>query len=50
MRWLDSITDSLDINLSKPQKIVKDRGAWSLQKAEEPAVHGASKSCTRLSN
>ena len=28
MRWLDSITDSMDMNLSKLQKIVKDRGAW----------------------
>ena len=28
MRWLDSITDSLDMNLSKLQEIVEDRGAW----------------------
>ena len=28
MRWLDSITDSMDMNLNKLQKIVKDRGAW----------------------
>ena len=28
MRWLDSITDSVDMNLSKPQEIVKDREAW----------------------
>ena len=28
MRWLDSITDSMDMNLSKLQKIVEDRGAW----------------------
>ena len=34
MRWLDGITDSMDMSLSKPQKIVKDRGAW------HPAVHG----------
>ena len=27
MRWLDSVTDSMDMNLSKPQKTVKDRGA-----------------------
>ena len=44
MRWLDGITDSVDMNLSKLQEIVKDRGAW------RAAVHGASKSCTRLSN
>ena len=31
MRWLDSITDSLDMNLSKLQKIVEDRGAGMLQ-------------------
>ena len=34
MRWLDSITDSMDMNLSKPQEIVKDRGTW------RAAVHG----------
>ena len=28
MRWLDSITDSMDMNLSKLQEIVKERGAW----------------------
>jgi len=28
MKWLDSITDSMDLNLSKFQEIVKDRGAW----------------------
>ena len=28
MRWLDSITDSIDMNLSKLQEIVEDRGAW----------------------
>ena len=38
MRWLDSITDSMVMNLSKLQEIVKDRGAW-------PAVvHGVAKS------
>jgi len=42
MRWLDSITDLMDINLSKLQKIVKDREAWSA------AVHGVTK--TRLKN
>ena len=35
MRWLDSITESMDMNLSKFQEIVKDRGAW------HAAVHGS---------
>ena len=38
MRWLDSITDSMDMNLNKLQKIVEDRGAW------RAAVHGVVKS------
>ena len=38
MRWLDRITDSMDINLSKLQEIVKDRGAW------RAAIHGVTKS------
>ena len=40
MRWLDRITDSVDMNLSKPQKIVKDREAW------HAAVHGVAQSQT----
>ena len=40
MRWLDSVTDSMDVNLSKIQVIVEDRGAW------RAAVHGFTKSQT----
>ena len=40
MRWLDSITDSMDMNLSKLREIVEDRGVW------HAAVHGVTKSWT----
>ena len=43
-RWLDSITNSMDMNLSKRQEIVKDRGVWLA------AVHGVTKSQTWLRN
>ena len=44
MRWLDSISDSVDISLCKLQEMVKDREAW------RAVVHGVAKTWTCLSN
>ena len=44
MKWLDSTTESMDISLSKPREIEKDREAW------RATVHGVAKSWTQLSD
>ena len=42
MRWLDGITDSMDMNVSQPCEIVEDRGTWC------PTAHGVTRNWTQL--